>query len=65
MKIHIYSGHGLRFQDGLLLKREEIRFQAALSNHNGQISFLNILSDLDCSFQGGNKKYSFCNPALL
>lgn len=57
MKIHIYSGHRLRFQDGLLLKREEIRFQAALSNHNGQISFLNILSDLDCSSQGGNKKY--------
>lgn len=65
VKIQIYSGHRLHFQDGLLLKREEIRFQATLSNCNGQISFLNILSDLDCSSQGGNKKYSFCNPVLL
>lgn len=55
----------LQFQDRLLLKREEIRFEAALSNCNAHISFLNILSDLDCSAQGGNKKYSFCNPALL
>lgn len=65
VKIHIYLWHGLHFQDRLLLKREEIRFQAALSNRDGQISFLNILSGFDCSSQRGNKKYSFCNPALL
>lgn len=51
--------------DGLLLKREEITNQASLTNHNAQISLLNILSDLECSSQGGNRKYLFCNPALL
>lgn len=56
------SGHRLH---RLWLKRGKMRFQAVLSNHNGQISFLNILRDLDCSSQRGNKKYSFCNPALL
>lgn len=58
-------GHRLDLQDGLLLKREEIRNQASLTTYNRQISFLNILSDLDCSFQEGNKKYLFCNPTLL
>lgn len=65
MKIHIYLGHRLDLQDGLLLKREENRNQASLTKYNRQISFLNILSDLDCRSQGGNKKYLFCNPALL
>lgn len=48
-----------------IIKREEIRNQASLTTYNRQISFLNILSDLDCSFQEGNKKYLFCNPTLL
>lgn len=64
-KIHIYWGDWLHLQDGLLLKTEEIRFQAALGNRNGQISFLNTLSDLEYSSQAGKKKYSFCNLALL
>lgn len=65
MKIHIYLGHRLDLKDGLSLKREEIRNQASLTKYNRQNSFLNILSDLDCRSQGGNKKYLFCNPALL
>lgn len=64
-KIHIYWGDWLHLQDGLLLKTEEIRFQAALGNRNGQISFLNMLSDLEYSSQAGKKKYSFCNLPLL
>lgn len=65
MKIRIYLGHRLDLQDGLLLKREEIRNQASLTKCNRQISFLNILSDLDCGSQEGNKKYLFCNLTLL
>lgn len=65
MKIHIYLGHRLDLHDGVLLKREENRNQASLTKYNRQISFLNILSDPDCRSQGGNKKYLFCNPALL
>lgn len=61
MKIHIYLGHRLDLQDGFLLKREEIRNQASLTKYNRQISFLNILSDLNCSSQERNKKYLFCN----
>lgn len=64
-KIHIYWGDWLHLQEGLLSKTEEIRFQAALGNRNGQISFLNMLSDLEYSSQAGKKKYSFCNLALL
>lgn len=65
VKIRIYLGHRLDLQDGLLLKREEITNQASLTNHNAQISLLNILSDLECSSQEGNRQYLFCNPALL